>query len=199
MWHKRTDFRRFQHSRSRGYAVIMSASFGLLEIVRKEPKTMDASAIDQTKLESLLMRAVGDLSAGYGRVMVGLGNRARSLQGHGRCRPDRLKGTRGTRGLRGTLRKGVVERTGRRWLRWLSAKPADIPVEQPTKFDLVMQPEDREDAWAHHSAVGAGARGRGDSVAERFELIAVECPVLVRRNGRSGSCTVLGDWVLSAN
>jgi hypothetical protein len=35
--------------------------------------------------------------------------------------------------------------------------------------------------------VGAGARGRGNSVAESIELIAVECPVLSRRNGRRGS------------
>lgn len=34
---------------------------------------MDARVIDQAKLESLVMRAVGDLSAGYGGVMVSLG------------------------------------------------------------------------------------------------------------------------------
>lgn len=36
---------------------------------------MDAPAIDQTKLESFLTRAVGDLSAGYGGVMVSLGSK----------------------------------------------------------------------------------------------------------------------------
>ena len=34
---------------------------------------MDAPAIDRTKLDSFVMRAVGDLSAGYGGVMVSLG------------------------------------------------------------------------------------------------------------------------------
>jgi len=36
---------------------------------------MYAPAIDQTKLESFLARAVGDLSAGYGGVMVSLGSK----------------------------------------------------------------------------------------------------------------------------
>jgi SAM-dependent methyltransferase len=36
---------------------------------------MDAHTIDQAKLESFLTRAVGDLSAGYGGVMVSLGHK----------------------------------------------------------------------------------------------------------------------------
>lgn len=36
---------------------------------------MDAAVIDQTKLESFVMRAVGDLSSAYGGVMVSLGNK----------------------------------------------------------------------------------------------------------------------------
>lgn len=36
---------------------------------------MDTPVIDQTKLESFVMRAVGDLSAGYGGVMVSLGSK----------------------------------------------------------------------------------------------------------------------------
>ena len=36
---------------------------------------MDAHVIDQTKLETFLLRAVGDLSAGYGGVMVSLGSK----------------------------------------------------------------------------------------------------------------------------
>ena len=37
--------------------------------------TMNARSIDQTKLDSFLLRAVGDLSAGYGGVMVSLGSK----------------------------------------------------------------------------------------------------------------------------
>src|SRR5687768_4530163 len=36
---------------------------------------MDAPDIDQSKLETFLVRAVGDLSAGYGGVMVSLGSK----------------------------------------------------------------------------------------------------------------------------
>lgn len=36
---------------------------------------MDTSVIDQEKLESFVMRAIGDLSAGYGGVMVSLGSK----------------------------------------------------------------------------------------------------------------------------
>ena len=39
------------------------------------------------------------------------------------------------------------------------AKPADLPVEQPTKFELVDQPEDRESPRPHDPALGAGAGG----------------------------------------
>jgi SAM-dependent methyltransferase len=53
----------------------MGATFGLPETARKEPYTMDMHAplIDQAKLNAFLARAVGDLSAGYGGVMVSLG------------------------------------------------------------------------------------------------------------------------------
>ena len=37
------------------------------------------------------------------------------------------------------------------------AKPADLPIEQPTNFDPVTKPEDREVAWLHGPAVATGA------------------------------------------
>ena len=39
------------------------------------------------------------------------------------------------------------------------AKPADLPVEQATKFKLVIKPQDCQSAWPHDSAVAAAARG----------------------------------------
>jgi len=41
----------------------------------KGAANMDASVIDRTKLDAFLVRAVGDLSAGYGGVMVSLGSK----------------------------------------------------------------------------------------------------------------------------
>ena len=48
------------------------------------------------------------------------------------------------------------------------------------------QSQDREGARSEHSAVTCSARGRSDPVAEHRELVAIECPVRARRNGRFG-------------
>jgi hypothetical protein len=58
-----------------------------------EAKTMDAPVIDQTKLESFVMRAIGDLSAGYGGVMVSLGMKLglyKAMAGAGPISPKEL-------------------------------------------------------------------------------------------------------------
>lgn len=54
---------------------------------------MNAPAIDQTKLESFVMRAIGDLSAGYGGVMVSLGSKLglyKAMAGAGPISPKEL-------------------------------------------------------------------------------------------------------------
>ena len=44
------------------------------------------------------------------------------------------------------------------------ASPADLPVQQPTKFELFVESEERAGARSHRAADTAGARRRGDRV-----------------------------------
>lgn len=69
---------------------------------------MDAPVIDQAKLESFIMRAVGDLSAGYGGVMVSLGGKLglyKAMAGAGPLSAKEL-----------AARAGCAERYVREWL-----------------------------------------------------------------------------------
>ena len=49
-------------------------------------------------------------------------------------------------------------------------KPADLPVQAPTRYELVLQPEDRQGARPRCSGDAAGARRRGDRVMKRRQL-----------------------------
>ena len=69
---------------------------------------MGTQVIDQTKLESLLARAVGDLSAGYGGVLVSLGSKLglyAAMSGAGPLTPAEL-----------AARTGCAERYVTEWL-----------------------------------------------------------------------------------
>jgi ubiquinone/menaquinone biosynthesis C-methylase UbiE len=69
---------------------------------------MDAPAIDQSKLESFVMRAIGDLSAGYAGVMVSLGTKLglyKAMAGAGPISAKEL-----------AVRTGCAERYVHEWL-----------------------------------------------------------------------------------
>ncbi|HEV7763535.1 MAG TPA: class I SAM-dependent methyltransferase [Thermoanaerobaculia bacterium] len=69
---------------------------------------MNAQAIDQTKLESFLVRAIGDLSAGYGGVMVSVGSKLglyKAMSGAGPLTSHEV-----------ASRSGCAERYVREWL-----------------------------------------------------------------------------------
>jgi SAM-dependent methyltransferase len=86
---------------------MMRPTVGTLEIA-KGAENMDAPVIDRTKLESFLARAVGDLSAGYGGVMVSLGDKLglyKAMWGAGPISAKEL-----------AARAGCAERYVREWL-----------------------------------------------------------------------------------
>ena len=63
-------------------------------------------------------------------------------------------------------------------------KPADLPVQAPTKFELVDQPQDRQGARPRRAADAARARRRGDRMKRR-EFIALLGGAALR--GRCGA------------
>ena len=52
------------------------------------------------------------------------------------------------------------------------AKPADLPVEQPTQVRTRHQPQDRQGPRPHHSAVALVARGSGHRVMDRRAFVS---------------------------
>ena len=54
------------------------------------------------------------------------------------------------------------------------AKPADLPVEQPKKFELDHQPESRQADRPDDSAQCAGESGQGDQVSEENEAAMLD-------------------------
>jgi SAM-dependent methyltransferase len=92
----------------------MRPTFGTtLKIAKMEEKAMAATVTDilkleQSKLDSLLTRALGDLSAGYGGVMISLGSKLglfRAMAGAGPISSKEL-----------AVRSGCAERYVREWL-----------------------------------------------------------------------------------
>jgi SAM-dependent methyltransferase len=101
---------------------------------------MDASVIDQTKLESFLMHAVEDLSAGYAGVMVSLGSKL------GLYKAMSWAGPISAREL--AQRTGCAERYVREWLNaqaaggYVAYHPAGETYELTPEQAMVLADED---------------------------------------------------------
>jgi hypothetical protein len=52
-------------------------------------------------------------------------------------------------------------------------KPADLPVQASTKYELAYQPQNRQGAGPRHSGDGARRRRRGDRVMKRREFVTL--------------------------
>jgi SAM-dependent methyltransferase len=86
----------------------MGARVEPVETTIKELNVMNAAVLDQAKLESFVMRAVGDLSSAYGGVMVSLGSKLglyKAMSGAGPISAKEL-----------AARTGCAERYVREWL-----------------------------------------------------------------------------------
>jgi ubiquinone/menaquinone biosynthesis C-methylase UbiE len=86
----------------------MSATLKSGSPVRRGAKAMNSTTIDEAKLESFVMRAVGDLSSAYGGVMVSLGSKLglyKAMSGAGPISAAEL-----------AARTGCAERYVREWL-----------------------------------------------------------------------------------
>ena len=66
------------------------------------------------------------------------------------------------------------------------AEPADLPVEQPTKFELVIKPQDCQRARPYDPAVVAAAGGPDDRVMDRARGSRGHCEALAPPGAHMG-------------
>ncbi len=73
---------------------------------------LDTQTFDQAALDALVGKAFAEISAGYGGVLIDIGNKARALQGDGRGRAAHQPGRRARRRLRRALRARMAVNGG---------------------------------------------------------------------------------------
>lgn len=156
---------------------------------------MDNPPIDPTRLEAFVMRAIGDLTAGYTGVMVSLGSKLglyEALAGAGPLSSKELAG-----------RTGCAERYVREWLNaqaaggYLVYHPASQTYELPPEQALVLADEDGPyhlpPAWNvpaamwfdEAKALEAFRSGRGVAWGDHHERLACGVAAFYRNGYRA--------------
>jgi SAM-dependent methyltransferase len=163
---------------------------------------MNTPVIDQTKLQSFVMRAIGDLSAGYGGVMVSLGSKLglyKAMAGAGPISPEEL-----------AERTGCAERYVSEWLNaqaaggYVDYHPVSETYELSPEQALVLADEDSPayvpNAWNvpasmwfdEEKAIDAFRTGKGVAWGEHNGRL--HCGVAAfYRNAYRGS--LLSEWL----
>ena len=162
----------------------------------------DFNTVDSTKLDALLARAVGDLSAGYGGVMISIGNRLglyKAMAGAGELSARDL-----------AARTDCAERYVREWLNsqvaggYLTYHPVSDAYEMTPEQAIVLADEDSPvfipNAWAvpasmwadEEKAVEAFQSGKGIPWGDHDGRLA--CGVAAfYRNGYKAS--LVSEWL----
>ena len=114
-WHKRTDSGQHGSAAAPSATVVLlrassplGARTGDSDMANTQPR-----GIDPAKLDALVTRAIADLSAGYGGVMISLGNRLGLYKAMVGRRPAHRARARAPRQVRRALRPRVAQLAGR--------------------------------------------------------------------------------------
>src|SRR5574339_942445 len=167
---------------------------------------MNTFVIDQTKLESFVMRAVGDLSAGYGGVMVSLGSKLglyKAMAGAGPISAREI-----------AVRAGCAERYVREWLNaqaaggYVGYHAVSDTYEMSPEQALVLADEDSPvyipHAWNvpasmwfdEHKAIEAFRTGKGIAWGEHQDRLYCGVAAFYRNAYRS---SLVSEWLPALN
>ena len=72
-------------------------------------------------------------------------------------------------------------------------KPADLPVQAPTKYELVDQPQDRQGARPRRAADAARPRRRGDRIVVLFAAVHMSLPGTLLPRANAAACPQLAE------
>ena len=155
---------------------------------RNTTMALDRQTLDQAALDALVGKAVSELAAGYGGVMIDIGHKLGLYKAMAGARPGDQPGGGARRGLRRALRPRMAERPGGGRLR-----RSTIADEPDLRADARagLRARRREEPGLHAADLGGGRRRlgrrgedhRGHPHRPGRELGRARRPALLRRRG----------------